>query len=585
MTRTSSPAADTSPRDTHGGTVSDADPVAAEQPYVAMLYGKLDDRRAETAGLLARVLRDETTGTPQAVSERDAAAQMYSEQLATLSAVENGLCFGRLDLDPDRPPPPPADGVGDPDVEGLDQDVLYVGRLGLLDEDHDYEPLLIDWRAPAARPYYTATAASPDGVRRRRHIRSRSRRVTAVDDEILDLEEAAARRGRHPAHRPDRRGGAARGAVGRAHRADGRHRRDHPGRAGPGHPLQRQRRRRGRGRPRHRQDRRRPAPRGVPALHPPPPAGPRGVLVVGPNPTFLRYIEQVLPSLGETSVLLSTVGELYPGLAARRAEPARRGGAQGPRRHDQGALHRGARPPGAAAATDRARRRRRAAWCSTATSSPRPAPAPGAPGARTTTPSGRSSARSSTSSPAARSTGWAATSTAGRTCSTAATSPTSAPGCAPTPTCGPRSTSLWPTLSPPQLLADLWTSPQRLRAATRGWRDADRDLPRPRRAAGRPVRRQPGGARRTRCCSTRSPSCSARTTPPPARPRSASGRPTRPTRPASWRSSRWRRTGTPSCCVPPTSSTPACSPTAPARPPTPRRPSVPPTTAPGRSAT
>ena len=49
----------------------------------------------------------------------------------------------------------------------------------------------------------------------------------------------------------------------------------------------------------------------------------RDVLVVGPNPTFLRYIEQVLPSLGETSVLLSTVGELYPGLAARRAEPAR----------------------------------------------------------------------------------------------------------------------------------------------------------------------------------------------------------------------------------------------------------------------
>src|SRR5204863_8958848 len=48
----------------------------------------------------------------------------------------------------------------------------------------------------------------------------------------------------------------------------------------------------------------------------------RGVLIVGPNETFLRYIEQVLPSLGETSVLLSTVGELYPGLAARRAEPA-----------------------------------------------------------------------------------------------------------------------------------------------------------------------------------------------------------------------------------------------------------------------
>ena len=97
MTRTSSSA----------DLVPGTDPVEAEQPYVSMLYGKLDDRRAETAGLLARVLRDETTGTPQAVSERDAAAQMYSEQLSTLSAVENGLCFGRLDLDPDRPPPRP----------------------------------------------------------------------------------------------------------------------------------------------------------------------------------------------------------------------------------------------------------------------------------------------------------------------------------------------------------------------------------------------------------------------------------------------------------------------------------------------
>ena len=95
-----------------------ADAVAAEQPYVTMLYGKLDERRAETAALLARVLRDETTGTPQAVSERDAAAQMYSEQLATLSAVEHGLCFGRLDLDPDRPPPPPVDGP-DEQIDGL----------------------------------------------------------------------------------------------------------------------------------------------------------------------------------------------------------------------------------------------------------------------------------------------------------------------------------------------------------------------------------------------------------------------------------------------------------------------------------
>ena len=46
----------------------------------------------------------------------------------------------------------------------------------------------------------------------------------------------------------------------------------------------------------------------------------RGVLVVGPNATFLRYIEQVLPSLGETEVVLSTIGELLPGVVGDATE-------------------------------------------------------------------------------------------------------------------------------------------------------------------------------------------------------------------------------------------------------------------------
>src|SRR5205807_8216294 len=66
----------------------------------------------------------------------------------------------------------------------------HVGRIGICDEAGDYEPLLIGWRAPAARPFYLATAASPDGVTRRRHIRTRLRRVVGLDDEVLDLDIA-----------------------------------------------------------------------------------------------------------------------------------------------------------------------------------------------------------------------------------------------------------------------------------------------------------------------------------------------------------------------------------------------------------
>ncbi|MEJ2886214.1 HelD family protein [Actinomycetospora aeridis] len=441
-----------------------------------MLYGKLDERRAETAALLARVLRDETTGTPQAVSERDAAAQMYSEQLATLSAVEQGLCFGRLDLDPDRPPPPPVD--GDPDaIEGLDQDVLYVGRLGLLDDQHDYEPLLVDWRAPAARPYYTATAASPDGVRRRRHIRSRSRRVTAVDDEILDLDEAAAA----AAARGTQRTGLTGEAVLLAALSAGR-----TGRMGDiVATIQGE------------QDRViRSSANGVVVVEGGPGTGKtavalhraayllythrrqlarRGVLVVGPNPTFLRYIEQVLPSLGETSVLLSTVGELYPGLAAHRAEAPAAAALKGHLemgkmlatavRDRQELPHRPIRlvVDGEPVVVDRdvvAQARTRAR--------------------RTRRPHNdakRTFVREVVDQLARREVDRVSRDVDGSTTllDRADLADVRA-GLRADPDLRAVLDELWPTLTPPQLLADLWTDQRRLRAATRGWSDADRDL-------------------------------------------------------------------------------------------------------------
>jgi DNA helicase IV len=288
------------------GVVSDSDAdVTQEQDYLTLLYRHLDERRRYTAQRLAEVLRAPTTGTPQALTERDAAAAMYSQQLATLDGVEQGLCFGRLDLH--------CDDNGDGDGQ------RYVGRLGLLDEQRDYQPLLIDWRAPAARPFYTATVARPEGVRRRRHIRTRSRKVLGVEDEVLDLSDVSAAE-------PSSTGLTSEAALMAALAQT---------RTGQMSDIV--------ATIQAEQDRIiRAAPQGVLVVQGGPGTGKtavalhraayllythrrqlakRGVLVVGPNATFLRYIEHVLPSLGETSVLLCTVAQLHPGLHARGIEP------------------------------------------------------------------------------------------------------------------------------------------------------------------------------------------------------------------------------------------------------------------------
>jgi len=260
-----------------------------------MLYGRLDDLRERASNRLSQVLR-EAGGTHQARSERDAFTGMYTERIAQFDAAEHGLCFGRLDYH-----------------EG---ERRYIGRLGILDESADYEPLLMDWRAPAARPFYVATAASPEGVRLRRHIKTIRRKVVGVDDEVLDLTAA------DPAKHEGLTGEASLLAALNASRTgrmsdivetiqaeqDRIIRAEHNGvlvvQGGPG------------------------TGKTAVALHRAAfllythrrQLSKRGVLIVGPNATFLRYIGQVLPSLGETGVLLSTIGELYPGVSARRAE-------------------------------------------------------------------------------------------------------------------------------------------------------------------------------------------------------------------------------------------------------------------------
>src|SRR5580700_10054350 len=269
--------------------------VEQEQAYVSMLYGHLDGLRERTSDRLSQTLR-QTGGTPQARTERDVMVGMYTQRIAQLDAAESGLCFGRIDSE-----------EGDP---------RYIGRLGIRDEDADYKPLLLDWRAPAARPFYLATPVSPEGVRRRRHIKTVGREVRRLDDEVLDLtatgEPGAGLTGEAAllaALNASRTGQMTDIVETIQVEQDWIIRSPHKGvlvvQGGPGtgktavalhraaYLLYTQREQLAR----------------------------RVVLVIGPSPTFLRYVGQVLPSLGETSVLLSTIADLYPGITARREEP------------------------------------------------------------------------------------------------------------------------------------------------------------------------------------------------------------------------------------------------------------------------
>ena len=135
----------------------------------------------------------------------------------------------------------------------------YIGRIGLFDEDDEYEPLLLDWRAPAARAVLRRHRRQPGDMRRRRQFHTRGRQRRRLH-----------RRGARPSRRR-RRGGDAAPARGRqraARRGHARHRRDDPGRAGRDHPARPPGRAGDRGRPGHRQDRGGAAPRRLPALHP-----------------------------------------------------------------------------------------------------------------------------------------------------------------------------------------------------------------------------------------------------------------------------------------------------------------------------
>jgi DNA helicase IV len=272
--------------------VDDAVPteLAHEQQHLDVLYDRVDTLSAAAETELRLVQRAGASGTPQARSERDAFAGTLAARVAQLRAVQDRLCFGRLDL--------------------RDGQRHHIGRIGL--SDPQQQKLLVDWRAPVAAPFYQATPAAPGDVVRRRHLTTRGRQVVHLEDEVLDLEAIT------PEQRVSLQGEGALMAAVTAPRTgrmgdivatiqaeqDSIVRDELAGvlvvQGGPGTGktavalhraayllfTYRQRLQRS------------------------------GVLVVGPGPLFLRYIEQVLPSLGESGVVMATPGTLFPGVEA-----------------------------------------------------------------------------------------------------------------------------------------------------------------------------------------------------------------------------------------------------------------------------
>ena len=218
-------------------------------------------------------------GTTQARYERDVIEGSVQNRLGQLQLGSASLIFGRIDLDSD--------------------DRFHIGRLAVADERQ--EPVVVDWRAPIAEPFYRATGRDPMGLIRRRHFVSRGRELLDIEDELFDLDQlddGFQGHGALLAALDQNRDGQLRDIVATIQGEQDEIIRDSLKgmlivQGGPG------------------------TGKTVVALHRAAyllythrfPLEGQGVLVVGPNRLFLRYIEQVLPSLGEAGVYLTVLAD------------------------------------------------------------------------------------------------------------------------------------------------------------------------------------------------------------------------------------------------------------------------------------
>ncbi|MGN7140116.1 HelD family protein [Streptomyces pseudogriseolus] len=296
--------------------------IRVEQEHLDRVYRRLEEKISEAEFLMRDAAQRGHVGTPGALAERDAQVFRAGVHLNRLHNEYEDFLFGRIDLLPgkDGKKGPdgaytavePAEGAVRPDNTADIAETLHIGRIGVLDED--YAPLVIDWRAPAAAPFYRSTPVDPGRVVRRRVIRSKGRRVQSVEDDLMRPELTASLDGRELAVIGD---GALMAALGqarthtmrdivasiqaeqdlviRAPAASVTYVEGGPGTGKTAVAL-------------HRaayllyQDRRRYA---------------GGILIVSPTPLLVAYTEGVLPSLGEEGqVAIRAIGSLVDGAEA-----------------------------------------------------------------------------------------------------------------------------------------------------------------------------------------------------------------------------------------------------------------------------
>ncbi|AQS72170.1 helicase [Streptomyces pactum] len=293
-----------------------------EQAHLDRVYRRLEEKIHEAEFLMNDAAQRGQVGTPGALAERDAQVFRAGVHLSRLNNEFEDFLFGRIDLllgkDGKKGPDgaytavEPAEGALRPDNTADIAETLHIGRIGVLDED--YAPLVIDWRAPAAAPFYRSTPVDPGRVVRRRVIRSKGRRVLGVEDDLMRPEVRASLDGEELAVVGD---GALMAALGqarthsmrdivasiqaeqdlviRAPAASVTYVEGGPGTGKTAVAL-------------HRaayllyQDRRRYA---------------GGILIVSPTPLLVAYTEGVLPSLGEEGqVAIRAIGSLVEGADA-----------------------------------------------------------------------------------------------------------------------------------------------------------------------------------------------------------------------------------------------------------------------------